>query len=84
VKRLLVLLTFILPSNSTVASPNNVAVNSAAEAFYEYEGWNSIMNNYLKSYERDFTKEQMELASYGYWVANAVFKRRIEFTYRFP
>jgi uncharacterized protein YhaN len=86
-KRLVKLTAFILLSSNasaTPATPDMNAINHAAEAFYEYEGWNKIVNDTLKDYEKMFTEEQKKYGSYAYWIANAIFRQKVEVVYHFP
>jgi hypothetical protein len=79
-----VILILILPIQSRADRLNHNALDHAALAFYTYEHWDKYLGDYLKTYERDFTKSQKEIAGTLGYIANAIIRKEIRFSWSFP
>jgi hypothetical protein len=81
-KRYLFILLITFPSYGVTINHN--ALDHAALAFYTYEHWDKYLGDYLKTYERDFTKSQKQIAGILGYIANAVIRKEIRFSWSFP
>lgn len=81
-KRYLLLLLVTFQANAVTINHN--ALDHAALAFYTYEHWDKYLGDYLKTYERDMTKSQKEIAGILGYTANAIYRREIRFSWSFP
>ena len=66
------------------AAVNMDAVNSAAKALYEYEGWDKVVADYAKHWENKFTPRQKKWGGMAFFVAKVIMDQRVEFTWSFP
>lgn len=66
------------------ATPEHDAVNAAARAFYEQQGWDKMINDYLGKYERDLTPKQRKWGGVLVYIIDAVNRQEVRFVWRFP
>lgn len=79
---ILVLISNIPPA--WAVQPDLPALRAAAQAFYQYEHWDTDVNGKLNDYEKMFSKEQKMYAGYAVWIANTLIKKQVGFVVHFP
>ena len=79
----IILSIFLVYTSSSMATPSQDAVNTAARALYQYEHWDQDVNRFLSHYEHRFTPEERIIGGYIGGLIRIILQKEVKLTYTF-